>query len=55
MRALNPDVIHVQGVNSNIVTVMAQIRQLGLQTQLTSYQGAFSDAFAHQLGARVRD
>jgi branched-chain amino acid transport system substrate-binding protein len=51
VRALNPDVIHVHGVNSDIVTVMAQIRQLGLQTQLTSYQGAFSDAFAHQLGA----
>ncbi|HEY0184371.1 MAG TPA: ABC transporter substrate-binding protein [Rhodopila sp.] len=51
VRALNPDVIHVHGVNSDIVTVMAQIRQLGIQTQLTSYQGAFSDAFAKQLGA----
>ncbi len=51
VRSLNPDVIHVHGVNSDIVTVMAQIRQLGLQTQLTSYQGAFSDAFAKQLGA----
>ena len=51
VRAMNPDIIHVHGVNSDIVTVMAQIRQLGLQTQLTSYQGAFSDAFAKQLGA----
>ena len=51
VRALNPDVIHVHGVNSDIVTIMAQIRQLGIKTQLTSYQGAFSDAFAHQLGA----
>jgi branched-chain amino acid transport system substrate-binding protein len=51
VRALNPDVIHVHGVNSDIVTVMAQIRQLGIQTQLISYQGAFSDAFAKQLGA----
>jgi branched-chain amino acid transport system substrate-binding protein len=51
VRALNPDVIHVHGVNTDIVTIMEQIRQLGIQTQLTSYQGAFSDAFAKQLGA----
>lgn len=41
----------MHGVNSDIVTVTAQIHQLGLQTQLTSYQGAFSGAFAKQLGA----
>lgn len=51
VRSMNPDVIHVHGVNSDIVTVMSQIRQLGIQTQLVSYQGAFSDAFAKQLGA----
>jgi branched-chain amino acid transport system substrate-binding protein len=51
VRAANPDVIHVHGVNTDIVTVMSQIRQLGIQTQLTSYQGAFSDAYAKQLGA----
>jgi branched-chain amino acid transport system substrate-binding protein len=51
IRALNPDVIHVHGINTDIVTIIAQIRQLGIQTQITSYQAAFSDAFAHQLGA----
>jgi branched-chain amino acid transport system substrate-binding protein len=51
VRAANPDVIHVHGVNTDIVTVMSQVRQLGIQTQLTSYQGAFSDAYAKQLGA----
>lgn len=51
LRAANPDVIHVHGVNTDIVTIMTQIRQLGIKTQLTSYQGAFSDGFAKQLGS----
>ena len=51
VRSANPDVIHVHGVNVDIITIMAQIRQLGIQTQLTSYQGAFSDAYAKQLGS----
>jgi branched-chain amino acid transport system substrate-binding protein len=51
VRAANPEVIHLQGLVSDIPQVIAQMRQLGLTQPVTSYSAAFNPKLIQQLGA----
>jgi branched-chain amino acid transport system substrate-binding protein len=51
VRAANPDMIHIHGVVSDFTALVAQIRQLGMTTQITSYQTAFNPKMIQQIGA----
>jgi branched-chain amino acid transport system substrate-binding protein len=51
VRAANPDIIHLQGLVSDIPQVIAQMRQLGLNQPVTSYSAAFNPKLIQQLGA----
>jgi branched-chain amino acid transport system substrate-binding protein len=51
VRAANPDIIHLQGLVSDIPQVIAQMRQLGLTQTVTSYSAAFNPKLIQQLGA----
>ena len=51
VRASNPDMIHIHGVVSDFTALVAQIRQLGVTTQITSYQTAFNPKMIQQIGA----
>jgi branched-chain amino acid transport system substrate-binding protein len=50
VRAANPDMIHIHGVVSDFTALVAQIRQLGMTTQITSYQTAFNPKMIEQIG-----
>ena len=41
VKAANPDIIHIHSVIRDFTAVVAQMRQLGVKTQITSYQTAF--------------
>src|SRR6516164_11248008 len=51
VRAANPEIIHLQGLVSDIPQVIAQMRQLGLTQPVTSYSAAFNPKLIQQLGA----
>jgi branched-chain amino acid transport system substrate-binding protein len=51
VRAANPDTVHIHGVVSDFTAVVAQMRQLGLNVQVTSYQTAFNPKMIQELGA----
>jgi branched-chain amino acid transport system substrate-binding protein len=51
VRAANPDMIHLQGLVSDIPQVIAQMRQLGLTQPVSSYSAAFNPKLIQQLGA----
>jgi branched-chain amino acid transport system substrate-binding protein len=51
VRAANPDTIHIHGVVSDFTALVAQIRQLGMTTQITSYQTAFNPKMIQQIGS----
>ena len=51
VRAANPDMVHIHGVVSDFTAVVAQMRQLGLSVQVTSYQTAFNPKMIQDLGA----
>jgi branched-chain amino acid transport system substrate-binding protein len=51
VRAANPDIIHLQGLVSDIPQVIAQMRQLGMTQPVTSYSAAFNPKLIQQLGA----
>lgn len=51
VRAANPDVVHVHSVVSDFTAVVAQMRQLGLNMQVTSFQTAFNPKMIQELGA----
>lgn len=52
VRSVNPDVIHVHSVVSDFPAIVSQLRQLGITTQVTSYQTAFSNKMIQDLGGQ---
>lgn len=50
VRAANPDTIHIHSVVSDFTAIVAQMRQLGLNTQVTSFQTAFNPKMIQELG-----
>jgi branched-chain amino acid transport system substrate-binding protein len=50
VKAANPDIIHIHSVIRDFTAVVAQMRQLGVKTQITSYQTAFNPKMIQQLG-----
>lgn len=51
VRAANPDVVHIHSVVSDFTAIVAQMRQLGLNMQVTSFQTAFNPKMIEELGA----
>ena len=51
VRAANPDMVHIHGVVSDFTAIVAQMRQLGLNMQITSYQTAFNPKMIQELGS----
>jgi branched-chain amino acid transport system substrate-binding protein len=50
VRAANPDTVHIHSVVSDFTAIVAQMRQLGLNTQVTSYQTAFNPKMIKEIG-----
>lgn len=50
VRAANPDVVHIHSVVSDFTAIVAQMRQLGLNMQVTSFQTAFNPQMIEELG-----
>jgi len=53
LRAANPDVVHIHGLLVDVPLVVAQMRQLGLRQQITSYSAAYNPKMLEQLGAAM--
>lgn len=51
IRASDPEIIHIQGLVSDTPQVIAQLRQLGIQTPISSYSAAYNPKLVQQLGA----
>ena len=51
VRAANPEVVHIQGLTADTPQVIAQMRQLGMQQQVTSYSAGYNPQLIKQLGA----
>ncbi|HUZ64381.1 MAG TPA: ABC transporter substrate-binding protein [Acetobacteraceae bacterium] len=51
VRAANPEVVHIQGLTADIPQVFAQMRQLGMQMQVTSYSAGYNPRLIKQLGS----
>ncbi|CAN5889744.1 ABC transporter substrate-binding protein [soil metagenome] len=51
VRSSNPDVIHIQGLVSDLPQVVAQLRQLGLTQPITTYSAGYNPKVVEQLGA----
>lgn len=51
VRAANPDIIHIQGLVSDLPQVVAQIRQLGLKQPVSTYSAGYNPKVVEQLGA----
>jgi len=50
VRAANPDVIHIHSVIRDFTAIVAQLRQLGSNTQVTSFQTSFNPQMIKELG-----
>lgn len=50
VRSANPDMVHIHSNVSDFTAIVAQMRQLGLNTQVTSYQTAFNPKMIQQIG-----
>ena len=51
VRAANPDVIHIQGLVSDLPLVVGQLRQLGLKQTISTYSAGYNPKVVEQLGA----
>jgi branched-chain amino acid transport system substrate-binding protein len=51
VKASNPDMIHIQGLVSDLPQVIAQMRQLGLQQRVSTYSAGYNPKVIEQLGA----
>lgn len=51
VKASNPDMIHIQGLVSDLPQVIAQMRQLGLQQRVSTYSVGYNPKVIEQLGA----
>ena len=50
VKAANPDVVHIHSVIRDFTAIVAQMRQLGMDVQVTSYQTAFNPNMIEELG-----
>ena len=50
VRVANPDIVHLQSL-SELPQIIAQLRQLGMQQQLTSYSAGYNPKLLKELGA----
>lgn len=51
VRAANPEVIHIQGLVSDLPLVVGQLRQLGLTQTISTYSAGYNPKVLEQLGA----
>lgn len=51
VRSANPDVIHIQGLVSDLPQVIGQLRQLGLKQTISTYSAGYNPKVVEQLGA----
>jgi len=51
VKAANPEMIHIQGLVSDLPQVIAQMRQLGLQQRVSTYSAGYNPKVIEQLGA----
>ena len=51
VRSANPDVVHIHSNVSDFTAIVAQMRQLGVMTQVTSFQTAFNPKMIQEVGA----
>lgn len=51
VRASNPEIIHIQGLVSDLPQVVAQLRQLGLKQPISTYSAGYNPKIVAQLGA----
>ena len=51
VKASNPDMIHIQGLVSDLPQVIAQMRQLGMQQRVSTYSAGYNPKVIEQLGA----
>lgn len=51
----NPDIIHLQGLVTDMPQVIAQMRQLGINQTITSYSGLYNQKLLDQLGETAGD
>lgn len=51
LRVANPDIVHIQGLVSDLPQVVAQMRQLGLQQRVSTYSAGYNPKVIEQLGS----
>lgn len=51
VRTSNADIIHIQGLVSDLPQVIAQLRQLGLKQPISTYSAGYNPKVVQQLGA----
>lgn len=51
IRSSNPDIVHVHGLVAEIPQIIAQMRQLGISTPVSSYSAAYNPKLIEALGA----
>ncbi|MBB5215761.1 ABC transporter substrate-binding protein [Parapusillimonas granuli] len=51
VRSANADIVHIQGLVSDLPQVIAQMRQLGLKQQVSTYSAGYNPKVLEQLGA----
>lgn len=51
VKSANPDMVHIHSNVSDFTAVVSQMRQLGLTTQVTSFQTAFNPKMIQEIGA----
>jgi branched-chain amino acid transport system substrate-binding protein len=50
VKAAKPDIVHIHSVIRDFTAIVSQMRQLGLDVQVTSYQTAFNPKMIEELG-----
>jgi len=51
VKAANPDIIHIQGLITDLPQVIAQMRQLGITQRVSTYSAGYNPKVSEQLGA----
>jgi branched-chain amino acid transport system substrate-binding protein len=51
LRASNPEIVHVQGLVSDLPQIIGQMRQLGLRQPVSTYSVGYNPRLVQQLGA----
>lgn len=50
VRAANPEIVHIQGLVTDLPLVIAQMRQLGMTQRITTYAAGYNPKLLQQLG-----